>query len=129
MFVRQRNVNFSTCSPKHHYAFAVVSSLEVADILTKLFYHFPTGSSLLHVCTVQTFCPVVIESSRHRFDSFQLFFYSIQVFFFQNLGVHSSFVCVVRENIPSSENNVFQIRQGHNVLDEFFFVVLHAHCG
>ena len=50
-------------------------------------------------------------------------------FFFQNLGVHSSFVCVVRENIPSSENNVFQIRQRHNVLDEFFFVVLHAHCG
>ena len=29
----------------------------------------------------------------------------------------------------ASENNVFQIRQGHNVLDEFFFVVFHAHCG
>ena len=27
------------------------------------------------------------------------------------------------------ENNVVQISQRHNVFDEFFFVVFHAHCG
>ena len=129
VFVWQRNVDFSTCSPKYHNAFTVIGSLEVADVLTQLLYHFPTGSSFLDVRTVQTFCPIVVESSRHRLDSFQFVFHSVQVLFFQNLSVHSSFVCIIRENVPTSENNVVQIRQGHNVLDEFFFVVFHAHCG
>ena len=129
VFVRQRNVDFGTCSPQYNHTFAVVGSLEVADVLTELFYHFPTGSSLLDMSTVQTFRPVVIESCRHRLDSFQFIFHTIQVFFFQNLSIHGSFVCVIRENIPTTENNVVQISQRHNVFDEFFFVVFHAHCG
>ena len=127
MLVRQRNVDFCAGSPKNNDAVAVVSSLKVTDILTELFYHVPTGSSILDISTIQTFSKIVIESCRHWLDGFQFIFYSVQVFFFQDFCIHSSLVCVIRENIPTSENNVIQICQRYNIFDKFFLIVFHTH--
>ena len=123
----QRNIYFGTCSPQHSNTLAVIGCLEVTDILTQLLCHFPASSSLLNIRTVQTFCKIVVECSRHRLDGLQFVFYQIQVFLFQNLGIHSSFVGVVRENVPTAENDIIQISQRHYVFDKFFFAILHAH--
>ena len=81
------------------------------------------------MCAVQSFGKVVVEGSSHGLDGLQLIFHQIQVLFLQHLCIHGCIVGIVRENIPSAEDDVFQVGQRNDIFDAFLFAILHAHGG
>jgi len=117
MFITQRNVYFSTCSPDNHYTVTIVSSFKVAYVLTDLFSHFPAGSSLFNMSSVKTFHPVLVESSFHRFDSLQFFFHAIQIFLHQNLSMLSSCIHIIFKDIPSTKYQIIKICQWNYIFN------------
>ena len=81
------HINLGRCGPQHNDTRTIVFGLELTNVFTQLLNHFPTGSAIFYIITVETFGIFVIESSLHRDDFLQLVFYRIDVFFFQNLGI------------------------------------------
>ena len=115
-FFTNRNIYFSRRSPQYNNAFTIIFSLETADILTQLFYHVPTCSSILYIGAIQTFGKITVESSLHRYNPYQFILYRFNIFFLQDLTMNSRLI--------GTEYNIIQIGNRHNFLVRQIFLVL-----
>ena len=116
-FFTNRNIYFRRRSPQYNNAFTIIFSLETANILTQLFYHVPTCSSILYIGAIQTFGKITVESSLHRYNPYQFILYRFNIFFLQDLTMNSRLIGILREYIPCTEYNIIQIGNRH-----YFFI-------
>ncbi len=116
-------IYFSRSGPEHYNTVAAMLFLEVADIFAESFYHFPAGLALHDVITVKTLCVVVVESCLHGDNLFKLVLYGKDIFFLENLGVHSRFESVGGIYVPRAEFDVVEVGDGHNLVVMEIFLV------
>ena len=111
-----RYVNFSRSSPKHNDTCTVVVCLKFTNVFSQLFHHIPTGSTILHIVSIQAFGVVTVKSSLHRHNLFQFIFHRIDILFTQHLAVDSRLIRISRIYIPCTKNNVIQFGHRHNFI-------------
>ena len=110
-----RNIDLRGSGPDHHNAGAIVLGFEIADVLTDLLHHVPTGSAVLDIVAVETLGVVLVKSSLHRLDPLQLITHRVDVFLLEHLGIDSSLIGILRIDIPTTEDNIIEFGQRDDV--------------
>ena len=117
------HVDFSRCSPNDNDACTSILLLEVADVLAKSFYHFPTGLAIFYVVTVKTLRIILVKSSLHWNYFFQFLAHWVDVFLLQYFCIHSCLVSILRINIPCAEYDVVEVSKRNDIfVVQIFFV-------
>ena len=110
-----RDVDLCRCSPENDHARATLLGLEITYVLTKGFYHLPTAQTCLHVIAIEALGIVLIEGGRHGNNLLQLIAHRVDVLLLEHLGIHGCLIGVLRIYIPTTEHDVVELCQGHDV--------------
>lgn len=119
-----RNINLCGSGPDHHNAGAVVLGFEIADVLTDLLHHVPTGSAVLDIVAVEALGVVLVKSDLHRLDLLQLITHRVDVFLLEHLSIDSDLIGILRIDIPAAEDDVVELGQRDDVAIVQIFLVL-----
>ena len=93
--------------------------LEVADVLPQRLGQLALGLAGLDVLALEPLHVVLVEHGRHRLDGLEEVGDRLEVLVaVEHAGVARGRVGVVRHRVPGAEDEVLQIRQGHEVPDE-----------
>src|SRR5579862_1994414 len=108
---------FGGAAPYHHQTIRARLLLEFSDIFHHLLGKIHLGFSLLNVLALQVFHVSLLVNGRHGTDALKKFFDGIEVGLLQNAGLAGGLVTIVVEEVPAAEDQIIQLRQGHEVLD------------
>ena len=119
------HVDFGRGSPEHYHAGAIVSGLELADVLAQSFDHLPTGGHCsppfggggggFHIITIQALGVVLIEGGRHGHNLLELIAHGLDILLLEHLGIHGCLIGVLRIHIPTAKHDIIELSQGHDV--------------
>ena len=112
------HVDLGAGSPEHYDAVAAFLGLEGADVLAQGFNHLPTCKAGLYVVAVEALGVVLVEGGLHWHDLLEFIAHGLDVFLFQNFGVHGSLVGVGGIYVPAAEHDIVELGDGDD------FVVL-----
>ena len=118
-----RHIYLCRCRPQHYDTADTFLLLEVLYVLAQFFYHSPTCYALLHVVAVNAFRIVFVESSLQWLHGFKLIAYRFDVLCFQNFGIDSRLISVLRVHVPCSEHDIVHIGNWYDVFIVKIFLV------
>ncbi len=105
-------------APDHDEPVTPVLFLEHQDVFANFLGDLTLVGPGLFVRAIQPGHVFRVESGRHRPYGREFVLDRIQVFCTQDPSVHRTFIRVVRDRIPSSEDDVVQAHQSDEILDE-----------
>ena len=109
------HIDLCGCSPENDHASATLLVLEITNVLTQSLNHLPTGQALLHVIAIKALGIVLIEGSWHGHNLLQLVAHGVDILLLENLGIHSCLISVLGIDIPTTEHDIVELGEGHDV--------------
>ena len=91
--------------------------LPLGDLVDELLGELKLVLAGFDVCAAEAFDVILIEDGFHRLDLAQRLFELVQQLFLENAGIHRGVVGGVREDVPRSEDEIFQLGERDEIFD------------